>query len=403
MVAVFGLVHAGRSVRTHRHRLQRAALGLAAGLVTTSLAACSGSAPAGAPGAGGAPGGGAPAMPVEITTLQPRPVEQLGEYVGTIKSRKSTTVQPQAEGIITHIGVKSGDRVSPGTLILEIDAGPQRAAVSVLEGIHAAREADATFAKQQAARAKTMLDVGAGSQQEVDQAVAQQKAAEAQLKAVEDQIRQQQAELAYYRVTAPTTGVIGDIPVREGDRVTKSTMLTTIEANAGLEVYIAVPVEQAPNLKPGLPVRIISDTNQVLATEKVDFISPSVEDATQTVLVKAAVSDGSKFRTDQFVRARIVWSTAPGLMIPITSVNRINGQFFAFVAENSGRGLTAKQRAVTLGPVIGNEYVVVAGLKPGEQLIVSGLQKIGDGAPVQALPSRGGGDPGAAGGRRGGD
>ena len=160
--------------------------------------------------------------------------------------------------------------------------------MAVLEGIHAAREADATFAKQQAARAKTMLDVGAGSQQEYDQAVAQQKAAEAQLKAVEDQIRQQQAELAYYRVTAPTAGVIGDIPVREGDRVTKSTMLTTIEDNAGLEVYIAVPVQQAPKLKLGLPVRIISDTNQVLATEKVDFISPSVDDATQTVLVKAA-------------------------------------------------------------------------------------------------------------------
>ncbi|HKV98376.1 MAG TPA: efflux RND transporter periplasmic adaptor subunit, partial [Vicinamibacterales bacterium] len=343
-----------------------------------------------------------PAMPVEIVTLQPKPVEQTGEFVGTIKSRKSTTVQPQAEGIITHIGVKSGDRVSPGALILEIDAGPQRAAVSVLEGIHAAREADATFAKQQAARAKTMLDVGAGSQQEYDQAVAQQKAAEAQLKAVEDQIRQQQAELAYYRVTAPTAGVIGDVPVREGDRVTKSTMLTTIEANAGLEAYVAVPVQQAPNLKLGLPVRIISDSNQVLATEKVDFISPSVDDATQTVLVKAAISDGSKFRTDQFVRARIVWSTAPGLMIPITSVNRINGQFFAFVAENSGRGLAAKQRAVTLGPVIGNEYVVIGGLKPGEQLIVSGLQKIGDGAPVQALPSRGGGE-GAAGAGRGGD
>ena len=346
-------------------------------------------------------------MPVEIVTLQPKPVEQTGEFVGTIKSRKSTTVQPQAEGIITHISVKSGDHVTPGAPILEIDAGPQRAAVSVLEGIHAAREADATFAKQQAARAKTMLDVGAGSQQEYDQAVAQQKAAEAQLKAVEDQIRQQQAELAYYRVTAPTVGVIGDVPVREGDRVTKSTVLTTIEANAGLEVYIAVPVQQAPNLKPGLPVRIVSDTNQVLATERVDFISPSVDDATQTVLVKASVSDGSKFRTDQFVRARIVWSTAPGLMVPITSVNRINGQFFAFVAESSGRGLSAKQRAVTLGPVIGNEYVVIGGLKAGDQLIVSGLQKIGDGAPVQALPSRGNGgganSQAPAGSGRGGD
>ena len=79
MVALFGLVHAGRSVRRHRLRVQRATLALTAGLVATSLAACGGSAPAGAPGAAGAPGGGAPAMPVEIVTLTPKPVEQTGE------------------------------------------------------------------------------------------------------------------------------------------------------------------------------------------------------------------------------------------------------------------------------------------------------------------------------------
>jgi RND family efflux transporter MFP subunit len=344
-----------------------------------------------------------PAMPVEIVTLQAKPIEQLGEFVGTIKSRRSTTVQPQAEGIITQIAVKSGDRVAPGTLILEIDPGPQRVALSVLEGMRAAREADATYARQQATRAKAMLDAGAGSQQEFDQAAAQQKAAEAQLKAVDDQIRQQQAELAYYRVVAPTAGVIGDIPVREGDRVTKSTMLTTIDAGGGLEVYINVPVQEAQQLKVGLPVRIVSDTGETLAADRVSFISPSVDDATQTVLVKAPVGDGARFRTDQFVRTRIVWTTAPGVTIPVTAVNRINGQFFAFVAENSGRGLAAKQRAVTLGPVTGNEYIVLAGLKPGDQLIVSGLQKIGDGAPVQALPSgpRGGPAPAGASGRGG--
>ncbi|HUL74232.1 MAG TPA: efflux RND transporter periplasmic adaptor subunit [Vicinamibacterales bacterium] len=359
-----------------------------------SAIACGG----GASPQAGAPGGGVPAMPVGIVTLGAKPVEQLGEFVGTIKSRRSTTVQPQAEGIITRIAVKSGDRVSPGTLILEIDPGPQRAALSVLEGIKAAREADATFAQQQASRAKAMLDAGAGSQQEYDQAAAQQKAAEAQLKAVEDQIRQQQAELAYYQVVAPTAGVIGDIPVREGDRVTKSTVLTTIDANAGLEVYVSVPVQEATKLKLGLPVRIVGDSGETLTSERVSFISPSVDDTTQTVLVKAPVSDTARFRTDQFVRVRIVWSTVPGLTVPVTAVNRINGQFFVFVAENGGRGLTAKQRAVTLGPVTGNEYVVLSGLKPGEQLIVSGLQKIGDGAPVQAMPSGPRGDaPGAAG------
>src|SRR5262245_514119 len=121
MVAVFGLVHAGRFVRRHRHWLQRTALGLITGLITTSLAACGRSAPAAGAGAG------VPAMPVEIVTLESKPVEQTGDFVGTIKSRKSTTIQPQAEGIITDIAVRSGTRVTPGMTILKIDPGPQRA------------------------------------------------------------------------------------------------------------------------------------------------------------------------------------------------------------------------------------------------------------------------------------
>ncbi|HEX6162751.1 MAG TPA: hypothetical protein VFZ31_05270, partial [Vicinamibacterales bacterium] len=83
---------------------------------------------------------------------------------------------------------------------------------------------------------------------------------------------------------------------------------------------------------------------------------------------------------------RIVWASAPGLTIPVTSVARINAQFFAFVAEKDQQGMVARQKPVQLGEIVGNEYVVQSGLQPGEQLIVSGLQKIRDGAPVMAAP-----------------
>lgn len=376
-------------------------------LASATNVACGGG---GAENAGAAgPGGGRgamPPMPVEMVTLEAKPVEQVGEFVGTVKSRRSTTIQPQAEGFLTRIRVKSGDRVKPGTVMFDIDATSQTAAVASMESMRAAREADAAYARQQAARAKNLLGVGAMSQQEYEQAVTLQKTAEAQLKAVEDQIRQQQAELAFYRVTAPAAGVVGDIPVRPGDRVTKATMLTTVDDNTGLEVYINVPVQQAPNLKVGLPVRIVTDSGETLATEKVTFVSPSVEEDTQTVLAKAAISRAGQFRNDQFVRAQIVWTAAPGLTMPVTAVVRISGQYFAFVAEpGEGGALVAKQRQVTLGPMIGNDYVVLSGLKAGEKLIVGGIQKIGDGAPVQAAPP---GPPpgdgrGAAGGRSGGE
>ncbi len=350
---------------------------LLAGVVAAAAAGCGGGqAPAGAAAA-------PPATPVETVTLGNAPVERTSEFVGTIKSRRSTTIQPQVDGIVRRIAVTSGARVGPGAVLVEIDAERQQASVASLQSQRAARQADLGLARQQAERAKTLLDAGAGSQMEYDQAVAALAASEAQLKAIDEQIRQQQVELGYYRVTAPTAGVVGDIPVRVGDRVTPATVLTTVDQNAGFELYVNVPVADATGLKPGLPLRILDEQGKVAGTYRVSFVSPSVTDTMQTVLVKADVEAG-RYRTDQFVRVQILWSTEPGLTVPVVAVNRINGEYFAFVAEPGDNGATvARQRGVRLGPVTGNDYVVESGLKAGDRLIVSGIQKIADGAPVQ--------------------
>jgi len=357
---------------------------------------CGGGGAAG--GAGGAGrGGGMPAMAVDIATLEAKPLEQTTEFVGTVKSRRSTDIQPQVEGFITRITAKPGQRVAAGALLMEIDSRVQQGQLASLETVRAQRELDVTYARQEAERASKLLTAGAGSQMEADRAANALKAAEAQLRTAQEQIRTAHTDLAYYRVTSPTAGVVGDIPVREGDRVTKATKLTSIDANAGLEVYLNVPVQQATKLKVGLPVRIVDDTGTAIAEEKIAFISPSVDERTQTVLVKTPVSVPGTLRTDQYVRSHVIWSTEPGLTVPVTAVTRINGQWFAFVAEpgEGGKGLIAHQRTVALGPVVGNNYTVVSGLKAGEKLIVGGIQKIRDGAPVQAAapaaPARQGG------------
>jgi len=361
-----------------------------------------------------------PPMPVEMLTLTPKPIDQTTEFVGTIKSRRSTTIQPQVEGFITRIAVKSGDRVSSGTLLVEIDSKPQEASISSLESVKAQREIDVTYARQESDRAKKLLDAGAASQMDFDRAANALKAAEAQVRTVEEQIRQLRTQLAYYKVTSPTAGVIGDIPVRQGDRVSTSTLLTTVEANEGLELYLNVPVQQGPQLRVGLPVRLIDETGKEVARAAINFVSPSVDAETQTILAKVPLNAGS-FRTSQYVRAQVIWSSNPTLTVPVTAVLRINGQYFAFVAQSSpqpggagtaggggalsgaaasggsqagptgetggpGTTLTAKQRPVALGNVIGNDYVVLSGLNAGETLIVSGVQKIGDGAPVMQAP-----------------
>jgi len=330
--------------------------------------------------------GGPPATPVEVVTLAERPVEQTTEFVGIVKSRRSATVQPQVEGFVTRILVRSGARVAPGAALLEIDPRMQEAAVSSLESLLAVRKADLQQARQQATRMKTLLEAGASSQAEMEQAETALATTEAQAKAIEAQLREQRVALAYHTVSAPTAGVVGDIPVRVGDRVTKSTLLTTIDESAGLELYINVPVQEAANLRVGLPVRLVDDRGSVLATERLAYVSASVEGTTQSVLAKATLESAEGLRTEQIVRARIVWSEAKALTVPIVALNRIGGQFFAYVAESGEAGaIVARQRAVEPGPMIGNDYVVKSGLKPGERLIVSGVQKIGDGAPVTIL------------------
>jgi RND family efflux transporter MFP subunit len=329
-----------------------------------------------------------PPMPVGTITLANKPVEQVSEFVASLKSRRSSTIQPQAEGHLTRIAVRSGERVSQGALLFEIDSAPEQAALASLQSMRPMREAELSYAQQQVARSKALLEAGAVSQREVEQFETTVRTTEAQIKALDEQIKQQRSMLSYYRVTAPSPGVVGDIRVVVGDRVTKGTVLTTVDENDVLEVYINVPVQQAPLLKVGLPVRFMDDRGQVMATNRINFVSPNVDTATQTVLAKAAVVEGrGQFRADQFVRTRVVWSETPGLTVPVTGVVRINGQYFVFVAEKGGPGMVAKQKPVDLGDIIGNEYVVRSGLAPGEQLIVSGLQKIGDGAPVQAGPA----------------
>jgi RND family efflux transporter MFP subunit len=329
--------------------------------------------------------GGMPPTPVVLAVAAASPVEDATEYVATLKSLRSTIVQPQIDGQITRIDVVSGQRVARGAPLMQIDARRQQAAVSSQQAEVAAREAAVGFARQQAQRSSELLAAGAISKQEQEQAATALQTAEANLKALQAQVQQGQVQLRYFTVVAPTAGIVGDVPVRVGHVVTPQTMLTTIDQNETLEVHIDVPVERAPQLKLGLPIRILSsDGTQELAATKASFVSPHVDDQTQSVLVKGTVPNrAGALRASQYVRARIVWKTSDALVVPVTAVLRINGQFFAFVAEDAGGKLVAKQRAIAVGPIAGQNYPILSGIKPGERVVTSGAQKLADGAPIQ--------------------
>jgi RND family efflux transporter MFP subunit len=327
---------------------------------------------------------GPPPAAVAMVTLAEKPVERASEFIAQLRSQRSTTVQPEVDGVVTRIFVKPGQRVGLGAPLVQINAEKQRAAVRSTEANRAGTEADVTYWREQVKRLEALVGAGAISRQEFEQAQNSLRTAEARLAALDAQVREGRVELDYYRVNAPQAGVVGDIILRVGDRVTSTTIITTIDDNSSLEADIQVPIDRSPELKLGLPVQMLDAEGKVTATNPVSFVSPRVDDRTQTVLVKSALREAPPaLRTQQFARARIVWSTAPGLTIPLTAVSRISGRYFCFVAEQGAGGLVARQKPIEVGELLGNEYVVRSGLQPGERVITTGIQKLADGAPVK--------------------
>jgi RND family efflux transporter MFP subunit len=324
-----------------------------------------------------------PAVPVQVRIAPSVKIADTTEYLSILKSRHSAAINPQVEGYITKIFVKSGDKVSAKTPLLQIDPLKQEATVSSQEAARAAQEANLRYAKISLERAQKLSAAGVISKQELDNAQTNYDAAVAQLKALDEQVTQQKVELHYYSVTSPMDGVVGDIPVRVGDRVTVSTLLTTVDEPGALEAYIYVPAERAKDLRLGLPVRIVDDAGHAGVETQITFVSPQVETDTQTVLAKATIANAQgKLRVAQQVRAQITWGTRQGPVIPVLAISRINGQFFAFLAVKENTGTVARQKALKLGETIGNDFAVLDGLKPGDHVIVSGTQFLQDGMPI---------------------
>src|SRR5438270_34548 len=307
-----------------------------------------------------APGGGPGPMLVQRQVAASAKIPDTTEYLSILKSRHSAAINPPVEGQITKILVKSGDHVTEGAPLLQIDPLKQEATVSSQEASRAAQEANVRYAKISLDRAEKLHDAGVISKQELDNAQTAYDAAVAQLKALEEQVRQQRVELHYYSVSAPMDGIVGDIPVHVGDRVSVATLLTTVDEPGALEAYIYVPVDRSRELRLGLPVRLVDENQKPLAETSVTFISPQVDTETQTVLAKALVANSAvKLRIAQQVRAQVRWSVHTGPVVPILSVVRINGQFFAFVASKESNGTFARQKVLKVGEPLGNDYPVL--------------------------------------------
>ena len=251
------------------------------------------------------------ALPVKVQTAALERVPDFTEYIATLKSRRSAVLQPEVEGQIRRIFVRSGQRVAPGASLIEIDPRKQAATLHSQEANRRARLAALEYNRAELERKKRLFAAGVISKQELDQAQSAYDASKAEVEALEASVQEQQVQLRYYTVKAPSAGAIGDIPVRVGDRVKTDTVLTTLDEGGELEAYISVPAEKSAAVRIGTPVEILAENGKPPVRTSVTFISPRVDTENQLLLVKAAVHRDQRFRNDQIVHARVIWTEQP--------------------------------------------------------------------------------------------
>ena len=201
-----------------------------------------------------------------------------------------------------------------------------------------------------------------------------------------ESLKEQQVQLQYYTIKAPFDAVVGEIPVKLGNYVNTSTVLTTVTQNNPLEIYVELPVERSHAVKVNTDIQLLDQQGVLIGNSKIFFIAPNVSPDSQTILVKSLYQNNNEhLRADQLVKARVVWSKHIGVTVPTEAVSHQSGEDFMFITEKdaSKDGTSiARQVPVKLGDIENSRYQVLKGIAPGDTMIVSGIQNLADKTPV---------------------
>jgi len=336
-----------------------------------------------------AAGAGMQALPVQTYTVALQPVPESSEYVATIKSRRSATINPQVSGVLTAINVTSGQHVDSGQVLMTIDPRQQQAMVDTQSATVRQKKAVYDYNVTELERQQKLFDAGVTSREVLDQEKQAYANSKADYESAQESTHNQESLLAYYTIRAPFAGVVGDIPVHVGDFVStggSSTMLTTVDESKDLEAYIYISTERSGQIRNGLAVDVEDTNGKLLEKSHIDFISPQVDSTLQGILVKAPVSPTPDIlRNMQMVKAKVIWKTSPMAVVPVLAVTRQGVQSFVYVAKQDNGHFAAVQVPVTLGETVGNSYSISSGLNAGDKVIVSGTQFLVNGMPVMPL------------------
>ena len=369
--------------------------------VVLLLSACGkGNAPA------GGPGGGMPPATVGVLTVAPGTVNLTTELPGRLEASRVAEIRARAAGILRERLFKEGSDVKAGQPLFRIDAAPYQAAVSSAQATLARAQANLTQTTAQAERYKPLLEANAISKQDYINAVAAQKTAEADVAAARAAVQTAQISLGYASVTAPISGRIGRALVTEGALVGQgeATPLAVVQQINPMYVNFTQSTTDVLRLRRELEsgkfkrasgpdsasVKVILEDGSVYDQPgKLLFSDVTVDPGTGQVTLRAEVPNpDGQLLPGQYVRARLAQAELPaGILLPQQAVTRGGPQGDTVLVVGPDHKPTP--RTVKIGSQEGADWVVLDGLKAGEQVVVDGFQKLQmlpPGTPVKPVP-----------------
>jgi membrane fusion protein (multidrug efflux system) len=339
----------------------------------------------------------APAVPVSTVAARMEPVKQTIGFAGRIQAVERVAVTARVTGYLEAILFKEGDFVKAGQPLYRIEQGLFKAAVEQAEGALAGSKASKKLAKVELDRANQLLATTYGTPQKRDQAVAADENAAAAILTSEANLDTAKINLGYTDIKSPIAGRIGRTNITKGNVVSPSSgVLTTVVSQDPM--YVIFPVSQREFLdarKEGdgrngaglgsieVTVRF-SDGSVYGHKGRVNFVDVSVDQATDTVLVRASIPNPDDILIDsQYVRVSLdTGAPVEKIVIPQAALLADQQGPYVFAVENG----KAVMRRVKLGEDVGANISIDSGLKAGEQVIVEGIQGIRPGAAVLASP-----------------
>lgn len=356
-------------------------------------------------GAQGGPGGGMPPPEVGVVVMQAGDVPISKEAVGRLSAYRSADVRARVPGVLQRRLYEEGSDVRKGQALFQIDPAPLSAALAQAQGALAQAQANAANSHAAAERARGLVGAKFISQADYDNAVAAERTSAAAVRAAQASVQAAQINLGYATVRSPISGRAGKQQVTEGALVGQgeATLLTTVDQLDPMYIDFSVGVTELARIRKLSPSAAASRI-QVLLPDgtpydragSLDFSGDTVDPSTGAVQLRARIDNpDGVLLPGTFVTLRAVLGyERNAFLVPQTAVQRDGQGAYAMVVGKDGK--VARKDIVT-GSQQGSDWVVNGGLADGDQVIVSGLQRVQPGMPAKAVPVQAAsGQPGAA-------